>query len=654
MREIVNIGVLAHVDAGKTTLTEQFFVHAGLLKEAGSVDKGSTLSDQLALEKERGISILNSCMTFEYNGIKINVIDTPGHIDFSSEVDRALTVLDVAVLIVSAVDGIQAQTLNIWEKLIQLNIPTLIFCNKVDQLGADDIQVFKDIQQEWKLLPFAFNGINDRSELLNFSECVGTELEVTSLSLENLAETDDEFLAYFLEGDIPNSLQLRSLAWKQVKEQNLLPILYGSAKQNLGVQELLEMLTKFQARYLEEKEGLLSVFKLEFKKKLGVLAHVRNYGREVEPKTTLFNKRLNKEVKLNQLYQVTGGKLTPVTKIGTNDIGLITCSTQLMIGDILGNDDKYKPPTEFHNESVLQIQVEANKEQGYRALGEALEILNLEDPQLEFVWYKEEREFHLKIQGPIQIEVLSAVLKTRFGIEATFNQIQVTYKETPKKKATGFVRYWMPKPCWAILTFEIEPLERGVGFIFDSIVSTNDVSQKYQNEVEKAIPMALKQGIKGWEVTDLKITLIKGEEHQVHSNPGDFLLATPMGVMQGLVNADTELLEPLYQLDMKFHADALGAISAELNKMRAQIGLPVFEVETVSLDAKVPVANALDFPITFNSITSGKGRLKQKVTGYVRTPHDEQKERPYKGVSPLDEAQWILHRRGAFKSEERN
>jgi ribosomal protection tetracycline resistance protein len=331
---------------------------------------------------------------------------------------------------------------------------------------------------------------------------------------------------------------------------------------------------------------------------------------------------------------------------------VVTTSDLILAGDVLGHES-IEDDFDTISQSVMSVQAVADEEKDYQRLGEALYIMNIEDPQLEFVWYKDEREFHLKILGPIQTEVLKESIATRFGIAVNFLSPKVIYKETPKKSAQGFVRYWMPKPCWAIMTFLIEPAPLGSGVTFTSKVRTSDISVKYQNEVKRAIPWSLKQGIKGWEVTDISITLLEGEEHTVHSNPGDFLLATPMGVLRGLELADTNLLEPMYAFQIKANQDMLGAISSDLNQMKAQLNTPMFQDDFIMMTGRVSVEKAMDYGIKFNATTSGKGRLKLKIDGYEKTNTSKEKIRDYRGVSPLDEAQWILHNRGAFKADER-
>ena len=253
----------------------------------------------------------------------------------------------------------------------------------------------------------------------------------------------------------------------------------------------------------------------------------------------------------------------------------------------------------------------------------------------------------------MQIEILEHVLKERFFIKASFTDPQVVYKETISTKAEGYIRYWMPKPCWAIMTFLIEPAPLNSGVSYSSIVSQNDVHIKYQNEIERTIPKALAQGLLGWEVTDVKITLIKGEDHNVHSRPGDFNLATPMGIMQGLKIGGTHLLEPILSFEIKANEALLGKITSELSTRRASFDTPEFMEDIFSLKGRIPVATSLDFGRKLNSITSGKSRLRLQFYGYDTCPKGEGVNRDYKGVNPLDEAQWILHRRGAYKADER-
>lgn len=637
----INIGILAHADAGKTSITEQLLYNTNTTNTLGSVDKKSSMSDTLDIEKERGISVLNSALSFQYKNRTVNLIDTPGHIDFVSELDKCFSILDFAILVVSAVEGIQGQTLKIFHTLTEKEIPTIIFINKIDRIGADVESVFKDIKNELGGNPFLVK--TNETEHLD---------SIVQQSLENLADCDDGFMEAYLMDDLPSTETVNELTTSLFHQNKLQLTCIGSAKMNQGISELLDVLLELEIEF--ESENLdhygFKVFKIEHHSKNGKIYHIKNFGKTIIPKSKLeYN---NRTFTINQLFKSKGTKLETIDQITRNDIGVISISDSLKLGDRIGNSSGINDSKNLAND-CLKIELFATKEQEYSDLAKALILLNEEDPALNFFWDKTEKQFHVNIQGEIQIEILKELILSRFNIEVEFKDIQILYKETPKTKAQGYVRYWMPKPCWAILTFEIEPGKPNSGVKYRSKIGVNDVSQKYQNEVERAIPWALEQGIKGWEVTDIIITLIKGEEHQVHSNPGDFLLATPMGVMQGLKESDTVLLEPTYALNMKFNQEHLGQITTELTKINAEIGNPHFINQFAELTAIVPVAKALKFPILFNSITSGKGRLSLNQDGYIPTEVSEDKIRPYKGVNPLDQAQWILHNRGAYKADER-
>lgn len=656
--KIINIGILAHVDAGKTSLTEQLLYVSGMTKNIGSVDKGSAVTDNLDLEKSRGISIKTATVSLVWKDTQINIVDTPGHIDFSAEVDRVLSVLDMVVLVVSAVEGVQAHTLNLWESIRERGLPCLIFINKIDRVGADLVSVFRDLEKDLNIhlfaLNYADNDVHEALKLFPFNQFHRIQNRpIIEISFENLADLDEAFLEDFLEGNLADTSAIYQKAMAQIQTQCLMPTLFGSAKMGLEIEFLLDTIIRlFQSKAVPSKEVSAKVFKIEYHKKLGRLAYLRMYSGTLKSKDTIWNQHLNKTIKINQIFKKKLAKYEQDSSLHPHEIGMVSTTELIQSGDVLG---QLSFEDNFHriSESVLSVQVLAEEDKDYQKLADALDILNLEDPQLNFQWYKDSREFHLKILGPIQTEVLKDALLSRFNIAARFLPPKIIYKETPKTAAEGFVRYWMPKPCWAIMTFLIEAADVGSGLSFESKVRTSEVSTKYQNEVKRAIPWALRQGIKGWEVTDLKITLLKGEEHQVHSNPGDFLLATPMGILRGIQNADTDLLEPMYAFHIKAPQIYLGAIISDLNQMYAQINAPDFDGNFFALTGRVAVEKAMNYGIQFNSSTSGKGRLKLRLDGYQKTETTADKLRPYQGVSPLDEAQWILHNRGAFKAEER-
>ncbi len=657
-KTVLTIGILAHVDAGKTSITERFLYQSGATKSLGSVDKGSAITDGLTMEKSRGISIKASAVTCSWGNHLIQLIDTPGHIDFSAEVDRSLSILDGVILVVSAKEGIQAHTLNLWERLMERKLPVLIFFNKIDRAGVDAEQVFLDFEKDLGAKLFALNypDLSDpeNPKLLSFTDSTN-EVDSTILdhSMENLADCDEAFLADYLDGNTADLKQILAKAIQYLKTGSFYAALFGSAKLGLGIEALLNRITSLiPPAKTYDSTAAAKVFKVRLHEKKGRLAYLKSYGSVLKSKDLIYSQALEKDIKINQLFKPELGNLTQVAELHPGEIGIATTSDPILAGDVLGREDLTDPYAKI-SEAVLGVQVVATEEKDYQKLGEALAILNVEDPTLDFRWFKEEKEFHLKILGPIQTEVLKDSLLQRWNIATTFLPPKVIYKETPATTAEGYVRYWMPKPCWAIMTFLIEPAPLGSGVSFTSKVRTSDISNKYLNEVKRAIPWSLKQGIHGYEVTDLSISLLEGSEHTVHSNPGDFLLATPMGILRGLKNAGSDLLEPMYAFEIKANQQFLGAVASDLNQMQAQLDSPVFDHDFFTLKGRVSVAAAMNYAIKFNGTTSGLGRLKLRLDGYQKTTTTEDKIRSYKGVSPLDESQWILHRRGAFKAEER-
>ncbi|CAM1333086.1 GTP-binding protein [Tenacibaculum aestuariivivum] len=658
----INIGVLAHVDAGKTTLTEHFLYNSGAIRILGSVDKGSTNTDSLALEKERGISIKAATTSFNWKDIKINLIDTPGHVDFSSEVERALCVVDAVILVVSAVEGVQAHTLSIWDSLQELKIPTLIFINKIDRQGADTEGVVTQLQHDLKTKPvLLYAAENDGlvnanitpifNTLINEGTCIH---EIKEQAKTHVLDSDEQLLARFFDEEIISDKEYLKSIKALTLASKITPVYVGIAKDNIGVIELLDGIISFcpTTKINNTKELSAYVFKLEHHKVFGAMAHVKVFSGTLTSKSTIYNSTQQLETKINQTKQLVQTKYIDNIILSAGDIGVITGVLGTKAGDILGNPNQIPTLPQLHI-PVLTVEVIPENNADYNALAQALTQLDSEDPSLQFKWFKAEKELQLLLMGQMQIEILGYVLKERFNIVATFTDPQVVYKETISKKAEGYICYWMPKPCWAIITFLIEPAPLNSGVNYSSIVSQNDVHIKYQNEIERTIPKALAQGILGWEVTDVKITFIKGEDHNIHSRPGDFNLATPMAIMQGLKKGGTHLLEPILSFEIKANEIFLGKITAELSNRRATFNTPIFIEDVFILKGKISVATSLDFSIKLNTVTSGKLRLRLQFYGYDTCPKNEGILKPYKGINPLDEAQWILHRRGAYKADER-
>lgn len=646
----LNIGILAHVDAGKTTLTEQMLFASGALRQVGSVDKGTSATDHLAVEKARGISVRAATAQFEWRDQVVNIIDTPGHVDFSSEVERALLALDAAVLVLSAVEGVQGQTLTVYQALRDLSIPTVVFINKIDRMGAAPERVIKEFEQAFAVTCLPLQQVVGAATSQPEVDRLWDEGLNDHVSVEKVVETDEVLLETFLEGGEVDFVTLDEALQVATKQGQLIPVLFGVAKQGLGVESLMDAVVHYLPVEPVATDQLSAVvFKIEHDKTLGRMAHVRVFSGVIQPRDSLKSVRNGQEIeqKVSQIKQVVQGKYQSAQAIRAGGIGVVSGMSDVQVGDVFG-DASLAPQVAPLAAALMTVQVKAQQEKDYPQLALALQELSAEDPMLDLEWLNDIRELHIKISGKIQIEILTAQLLERHGIQAAFEEPTIIYKETLKKTALGYERYWMPKPCWAIIELELRPGALGSGVTFESKVSHNDVAAKYQKEVEATLESALKQGIKGWEVTDLHITLVAGEDHNVHSRSGDFAIATPMAIMNGLLLSDTQLLEPILAVKISAPLELLGTISSDITKMRGVFESPEVSGDQFTVAAQIPAATCLDYPVQLASKSAGKAKMSSRLLKYAPCEDEQGQIRAYRGVSPLDRDKWILKARGAL------
>jgi len=650
-KSILNIAILAHVDAGKTTLTEQILFQTGSLKNVGDVNKGTATSDFLDVEKQRGISVIASHLSFVYKDIRFNIIDTPGHADFISEVERSLIAVDVVVMLISAADGVQAQTKVLWQLLDKLSIPRLIVVNKIDRIGLVLDDVIDNIGKELSIETACIQKVdNEASDDVSISPLMDdNSTKIDDSLMESVANVDDDLLEKYLVGEEINSDYFLSIYRKSVNLKKLIPIMFSVAKTGLGVIDILnELLSLFYKPQVVDSDLSAVVFKIEHNAVLGKLSYLRVFGGSIHKKQLIYNNNKDISEKVNLIKSVFSNKLIDVVSAASGDIIAVTGFSEAMVGDVLGNGELPRS-FNFDNQAVLTVEVKAVDDNDYFALSEALTILDVEDPQLQFRWYKDEREFHLKINGWIQIQILEQILLDRFALHTSFEAPKVIYKETPSKQGFGRGNYTMPKPCWAVIKLLIEPAERGSGIEYSSLVGVNDALLKYQKEVERTISKALEQGIKGWEVTDLKITLVEATDHVIHSRAGDFVIVTPMAVMNGLQDLGTDLLEPIMSFEINATDDLLGQISGDLHRMRAKFDQPTFEGSIVKITGRIPAATSLEYPVQLASRSGGKANIQMRFLCYEKVAEDLGQVRDYKGISPLDRAKYILKVRNAIR-----
>ncbi|WP_197467809.1 GTP-binding protein [Marinomonas gallaica] len=662
-----NIGIVAHVDAGKTTLTEQLLFASGATRKVGSVDDGTTATDSLTVERERGISVRLATETFYWNDHQINLIDTPGHVDFSAEVERSLRALDCAILVVSSVEGVQANTSSIFDALQYLNIPTLIFINKLDRAGADVERVMAEIHQNLSpnavLLQQPSNlgqtnaGISDSWFKANCpSQFTSEELEPwLQPLLERLTELDDELLEAIIESVPVTFEEVDQKLSHAISCNEIYPVFTGVAKAGIGINELLNAIIHYLPNAKQNNNAALSaiVFKIEHDQRIGKMAYVRVFEGTLNARDKIHNATRSHEAyviedKASQVKRVIRGKYQDMDCIEAGDIGVVSGLQSAKIGDILGLGDAV-PDAYQLSAPLLTVQVIPDNEKDFSALASALTELADEDPLLNLEWLVEQRELHVNINGWIQVEVLQAILQQRFAIQATFKQPSIIYKETPTQPVEGYECYWMPKPCWAIVRFLIEPAQRGSGVHYESKVSVNQIAAKYQNEIQANLAKALKQGIKGWSITDVKITLIDGSDHVQHSRPGDFIIATPMAIMNGLNESDTDLLEPILDFQIQADSELLGTLTSDITKMRGHFDAPEFQGNRVIIRGKFPAATSLDYAIKLASLSGGHAKMSTRLSGYEICSPEQGQTTAYRGISPLDRDKYILWARGALQ-----
>ena len=649
-QKFLNIGLVAHVDAGKTTLTEMLLFNAGVISKPGSVDKGTSQTDTLQVEKNRGISIRSASAALTWKNTTINIIDTPGHADFSSEVERALPAMDCAILVISAFEGVQAHTETIWNALRQLKIPVMLFINKIDRLGCDTDNVIKQVSKyltkDFIKFQLPENIATDTPEIHKIISPQSFE-NLDDVILEKVLDKDDSILDKYLnDGKLTYKEFFQSLK-KQINNCELYPILFGSSKLNIGVNELLNTLTEIIDSAENEDDSELSgiIYKIEHDKKLGRIASIRLFSGTLSSRDDIYVGNNEEPIKVTQIHKIEGQKTIQVDSFSAGDIGTVCGLTSAIAGDRVGHKQHKQISL---NTPLLTVKITPVSSNDYTNLVSAVQQLSVEDPSLDLIWLKDEKELQIKIMGIIQIQILRSILLDRFGIEAEFSEPTIIYKETIIGEGVAYEEYTMPKPCWAVVKFHLEPGEKSSGITFSSQVGVNDIAQRYQNEVERTIPKALQQGIHGWEVTDIKITLTGGEHHNVHSRAGDFAIATPMALMKAFRDIGTKLLEPMLKFSITAPEEYLGKIAGSLTLLRTEIGIPEIENDIFTLKGLIPVKESLDYATKLASLTKGKAKYSTTFNGYRECSLEDGETTPYRGINPLDRAKFILKARKAI------
>ena len=638
MNQMRNIGIFAHVDAGKTTLSEQLLMHAGAIRRVGSVDEGTAHTDNLPVEQRRGISVKATCVSLTWRDTAINLIDTPGHVDFSAEVERSLWALDAAVVVVCAVEGVQPHTETLFHALKEQHIPTLFFLNKTDREGADTARVLGQIR---RLLTADAVPMADADAMTEF-----------------VCAQDDDLLERYLSGEDLSADFIRARLADMARTARACPVYAGSALRDEGVIPLLDGMVDFLPAPTDNGDGLCGVvFASTQDRVLGRGVWVRLYAGSLENRAPvtlpagvdpLTGEEKLVQRKITQIRRVDGSDAGSLT---AGEIGVIYGLGDVKVGQVIGDEALLPRRVEpgHLRTPLITVQVIPEKPEDMQALRAACEALSAEDPLLQVRYAKALNELQLHVMGTIQLEIIQELLDTRFGMKVSFSKPAVIYKETIARPASGFVAYTMPKPCWAIMRFEIEPAPRGSGVTFKSTVPVRDILLRYQHQVEQALPLALHQGRLGWEVTDVNITLVDGNHHQFHTHPLDFIVATPWGIQDGLQRGGSTLLEPILEVRFLLPPDCVGRVMSDVALMRGEVTHTETDADRVLMTALVPVATSVDYASTLASATSGRGSMSVKLHGYRDCPMELGATAARRSVDPLDTAKYILAARSALE-----
>ena len=633
-----NIGIFAHVDAGKTTLSEQLLMHSGAIRRAGSVDAGTAHTDNLPVEQRRGISVKATCVSLTWRGVRICLIDTPGHVDFSAEVERSLWALDAAVMVVCAVEGVQPHTETLFHALQEQAIPTLFFLNKTDREGADPGCVMAQIHR--LLTPDAVFLADDEAVC------------------EFVCAQDDDLLEKYLSGETIAPDLIRERLADMSCRAAAHPVLCGSALRDEGVLPLLDAMVDLLPPPATDGKALCGVvFASAQDRVLGRGVWVRLYGGTIENRAPitlpagldpLTGEEKLVQRKITQIRRVDG---SDAGSLAAGEIGVVYGLGDVKLGQILGDAGLLPRRVEpgHLRTPLITVQVIPEKPEDMQSLRAACEALSAEDPLLQVRYSRALGELQLHVMGTIQLEIIQELLDTRFGMKVTFSRPAVIYRETIARAASGFVVYTMPKPCWAIMRFEIEPAPRGSGVTFRSVVPVREIPARYQHQVEQALPLALHQGRLGWQVTDVNITLSEGNYHQFHTHPLDFIVATPWGIQDGLARGGSTLLEPILETRFLLPPDCVGRVMSDVALMRGEVTNTETDTDRVLMTALIPVATSIDYAATLASATGGRGSMSVRLHGYRDCPLELGATSPRRSVDPLDTSKYILAARSALE-----
>ena len=597
MRKLV-IGILAHVDAGKTTLSEGMLYVSGAIRRLGRVDHKDAFLDTFELERERGITIFSKQAEFTWKDLCGTLLDTPGHTDFSAEMERTLQVLDYAVLVISGTDGIQGHTETLLKLLQTYKIPVFLFVNKMDLPGCDKSHLLEELNRRFG------------DGFIDFSIC-GTDAFYESIAMcdENALET------YMNNSEVPGNMIAKMIA-----ERKVFPCFFGSALKLDGVEQFMDHLCEYTMEKNYPEEFAAKVFKVTRDDNGKRLSWMKITGGELKVKQLITYKNGESE-KADQIRIYSGTKYEAAEKAGSGTICAVTGLTQAVPGQGLGiQKDSLRPLLE----PVLTYQMLFPDGTDIHDMMRKLRELEEEQPELQIVWKEQLKEIHVKVMGEIQTEILKSMMKERFGVDVTFGRGSIVYKETILNPTEG-VGHFEPLRHYAEVHLLLEPGEPGSGLVFALACSEDILDGNWQRLILTHLKEREQPGVlTGSPITDMKITLISGRAHQKHTEGGDFRQATYRAVRQGLKKAQSILLEPYYHFTIELPSENVGRAMTDIQKMSGSFELPQTQGDISIISGKAPVSTMYDYSRELISYTRGKGRMFCESAGYEHCHNEEE------------------------------
>jgi len=671
-----NIGIAAHIDAGKTTVTERILFYTGISHKIGEVHEGTTVMDWMEQERERGITITSAATTCQWKGYHINIIDTPGHVDFTIEVGRSLRVLDGVVAVFSGVDGVQPQSETVWRQANRYRVPRVIFVNKMDRVGADYFEVITDVKEKLRAnavamqLPIGesenFSGIIDllSGKLATFegtggekivwseipAEYVERAAELRAKLVESVCELDDRLSEKFLNEEDITTQEVKAVLRKSVIERRIVPVFCGTAFKNKGVQLLLDGVIDYLPSPLDVPavEGVIPgtetvikreanatapfsalVFKIMTDPFVGVLNFIRVYSGSLKAGSYIYNARANTKERVSRLIRMHANKREEIEEIHAGDIAAIVGGKDARTGDTLCQEghmillESIDVPA-----PVISSSVEPKTKGDYEKMGIALKKMMQEDPSFRFSFNEETGQTVIEGMGELHLEIIVDRLRTEHKVEVVQGKLQVAYKETIQKptEAEGkFIRQSGGRGQYGHVWLKVEPLARGKGFEFENEIVGGTIPKEFINPSQKGIEESLNSGVLGgYPIVDVKATLFDGSYHDVDSSELAFKIAASMAFKAALSKASPVLLEPIMKVEVDTPEEYMGDVMGDLNSRRGRILGMESKTDKQVITAEVPLGEMFGYATELRSMTKGRASYSMEFECYREVPKNVQ------------------------------